>query len=77
MEIWILIMHVLSGSGDLTHQVIGPFDEHGCYSMVEEIINLDARVSENHALVLQCRKATPAEVEVLNVERRKRESADT
>lgn len=64
-EIFVLIIHTMTGSGDITHQVMGPMDEHRCHVMLEEIMDLDARVSESHALVLQCRKATPTEKELL------------
>ena len=64
-EIFVLIVHTMTGSGDITHQVMGPMDEHRCHVMLEEIMDLDARVSESHALVLQCREATPREMETL------------
>jgi hypothetical protein len=62
-KVFILIIHVMSGSGDLAHQVMGPLPEHRCFVMMEEIMQLDSRVSESHALVLQCREATAAEQE--------------
>lgn len=62
-KVFILILHVMTGSGDITHQVVGPLPEHRCFVLMEEIMQLDSRVSESHALVLQCREATAAEQE--------------
>lgn len=75
-KVFILIIHIMSGSGDITHQAMGPLPEHRCYVMMEEIMQLDSRVSESHALVLQCREASAAEQERF-FERRKRKPNET
>ena len=75
-KVFILILHIMSGSGDITHQVIGPLPEHRCFVMMEEIMQLDQQVSESHALVLQCREATAAEQERF-FERKPRKSNET
>lgn len=65
-KIWVvawLLMQPMEGSEgyERTSGLAGPYDEHMCEMIRDEIINLAAARSEAHALVATCRKMKPGD----------------
>lgn len=66
-KIWIVAWVLMTPSeGDgVTHEkrygIAGPYDEHMCELIRDEIIDLAAARSEAHALIATCRKKQPSD----------------
>jgi hypothetical protein len=70
-KIWIVAWVLMTPSqGDgVTHKkeygIAGPWEEHSCLVIRDEIIRLAAGRSERHALIATCRKMKPEDATLL------------
>jgi hypothetical protein len=66
-KIWVIawvLMTPSQGDGfayEKNYGIAGPYDEHMCELIRDEIIDLAAARSESHALIATCRKKKPSD----------------
>lgn len=69
-KIWVIAWVLMTPSqGDGVYQkdygIAGPFEEHTCWVMADEISRLASRHPESHALIATCRKMKPEDGKLL------------